>query len=115
VADVVLHVVHQEGHGDFQSGAALFSNFGAFTEIEGLFEGDAGFIVAGGAPAVSRVRLADVDGDELDAIAKALVQFFQDPKLGSIGTSGEAAEDEHDGFFAAELAERHLLLAVVRL
>jgi hypothetical protein len=44
---VVLHVIHQEGHGDFQCGATLFSNFGAFTEIEGLFERDAGFIVAG--------------------------------------------------------------------
>jgi hypothetical protein len=38
------------------------------------------------------VRLADVDGQELDAVAIAAAQVFQDPKLGSEGPSGEAAK-----------------------
>ena len=40
------------------------------------------------------MRLADVNVEEGDAIAVAIFQLFDGPKLGPIRPSGEAAEDQ---------------------
>ena len=45
--------------------------------------------------------LADVDGDELDAVLVAAVQVFEGPELGPEGPSGEAAEHQHDGLLTS--------------
>src|SRR3712207_8524109 len=39
----------------------------------------------------------------------------QDPKLGSIGPSGKAAEDQHHRLLAVKLGQANLLLAVLGL
>src|SRR5207302_1658958 len=61
-----------------------------------------------------RMGLADVDGEELGAGAVTTLQFFEGPKLGPIGPSGEAAEDEDDRLLAAELAQRQGACPIVR-
>jgi len=66
---------------------------------------DAGLVVGLHPPAVGRVGLFDVDGDELDAVGVAAVQVFQDPKLGSEGASREAAEDQDDGLLPAVIGQ----------
>src|SRR5207244_4499583 len=71
-------------------------------------------VVGGHSPTFSRMRLADVDREELDVVAVALVDFFQDPKLGSVGSSGKAAEDQHHRFSGLELRQLHFALAVLR-
>jgi hypothetical protein len=42
------------------------------------------------------VGLADVDGEERDAVAKPLGQVLERPNLGAEGRSGVRAEDERD-------------------
>jgi hypothetical protein len=42
------------------------------------------------------MRLADVDGEEVDAVAELFRQPVQRPDLGAEGGSGVGAEDECD-------------------
>ena len=59
------------------------------------------------------MRFADIDADKLDFVAIAAFEFFQDPKLGSIRPSGEAAEDQHHRLLAAKLRESEDLAFVI--
>ena len=89
----IVHLVDDHWHGDFQCRAAFGRYF--FTRILalGLQDRDAHAVVARLAPAVGRVCFPNVNGQELYAVAIFLVEFFQGPKLGPIGPSGEAAEN----------------------
>ena len=80
-----------------------------------LAKADAGLLVCRRAGPVGRMSFADVDGNELGAIAVALGKFLEGAKLGPVGASGEAAEDEHDRFLAARVRQANLPLAVLRL
>ena len=115
VADSVIHFVNQQRHGHFQRAATFLSDGDTIGLVCRLENRDADFVISRLAPAVGRVRLADIDRQESDSVFVALMNLFQDPRLGSIGASGKAAEDEHHGLLAAELGERDGLLAVVGL
>jgi hypothetical protein len=52
--------------------------------------------VLGKDPTLLRVRLADVDGEEVHAIAEPFRQPVERPDLGAEGGSGVGAEDESD-------------------
>jgi hypothetical protein len=76
MADAVVHAVHHQRDRHLESRLTLAR--------------DRVSLLAGG-----RVRLADVDVKELCPVAVATFQLFDGPKLGPIGASGEAAEDQH--------------------
>ena len=49
------------------------------------------------------MRFADVDAQKLDLVAVTAFQILQDPELGSIRSSGEAAKDQYHRLLAAIL------------
>src|SRR5207245_4661659 len=97
----------------FQRAAAFLSDGDSIGLIGRLENGDADFVIPRLAPAVGRVRLADVDRQESDAVFVTLMNLFQDPRLGSIRPAGEAAEDEYNRLSAAVLREAILPIAVL--
>ena len=99
---------------NLQGVATVAADGEAFFHGLRLLDRDADTVVARFAPAIGRMRLADVDGQEIDTVAVALVNLFQDPKLGSVGASGEAAEDQHHGLLAKGVAQAEQALAVGR-
>ena len=90
-------------YSDFQARATFLRHADPLFHEFGLWDGDASAVIARLAPAVGRVRLPHIDAQKFGAVAITAVQVVQDPRLGSIGPSGKAAEDEHDRFLAAEL------------
>lgn len=64
---------------------------------------DADLVVAGGTGAINRMSFTDVYGQELNAVAIAAMKFLEGSRLGPVGASGEAAEDQDDGFLAMKV------------
>ena len=57
------------------------------------------------------MRLADVDAEEVHAVAVALRELLERPNLGAEGRSGVRAEDQRDRTFLDERAQAGGVLA----
>jgi hypothetical protein len=115
VTYAVVNFVYQHGHGHFQRGAAFLGDFNPLAFFRGLLEGDAGPVVGEHAPAIGRVGFTNIDRQEFDLVAKTFLQFRQDPRLGSVGASGKAAENKHDRLLAPKLGQGDQILAILGL
>ena len=101
MADPVIDLIDDHGHGHLQSAATLLGNLVPFEFVARLRDGNAGLVIARHSPTVGRVCFADVDRQKLGAILIARVQFLQGPELGPVGRSGKVAEDQHHRLVAA--------------
>ena len=106
--DRVVDVVEQHRDACPQAHDAGVRGGGALVERGRIGERDLVAPVVGEHPAVLRVRLADVDDEERDLVAVAVVELLQLAQLAAEGRSGVRAEDERDRALAREVgrAER---------
>src|SRR5262249_24470793 len=114
MTDGIVHLVNDHWRRHFECRAAFGGYFFTGVLTLGLQDRDAHAVVARLAPAVGWVCFPNVHGQELYAVAIFLVEILQGPKLGPIGPSGKAAENQDHGFLVAELRESDLALAVLK-
>jgi hypothetical protein len=110
----IVHLVDQKRHGHFERAATFFGHGHALGLGCGLENRDADFVIARLPPAVGRMRFPYVNRQESNLVLVALVDFFQDPRLGSIRASGEAAENQHDRLSTLELRQPEFFASVLR-
>ena len=109
--DLVVDVVEQDRDACLQAHRARSGRLCSLLERRRIDEGDLLAPVVGEHPAVLRVRLADVDDEERDLVAVAVVKLLQLAQLAAEGRSGVRAEDERHGPHAREIAEADSLAA----
>src|SRR5579883_2777717 len=97
MSDTVVHLIDQQRHTDIQRATASSRHVHALSLVARLWDGDAGFVIRVHPPTIRRMRFADVDGEKLNLVTVAPLQFFQGPKLGPVRPSREAAEYEYHG------------------
>ncbi len=115
VAYAVVDAVDQDGHAHFEQVVTLGGHVDALKVGFGLGDGDADAIVRIHSPAVDRMGFADIDSEELGAIAVLVAQVIEGPKLGPERPSRETAKDQDDGLLSAIIGEGDPSCLVVRL
>ena len=109
--DRIVDVVQQDRDPRPQAHRARTGRLGSLVERGRIDDGDLLAPVVGEHPAVFRMRFADVDDEERDLVAVAVVKLLQLAQLAAEGRSGVRAEDERHGLHAREVAEADLLAA----
>jgi hypothetical protein len=98
----IIKRVDDSGELDAKLHDAELAQFAAFIEALGAGENDVIVEIVGVLPDVAGMSLANVDHVEGDAVSVLLVQLIENGNLPPEGRSRIAAEDENDGFFAAQ-------------
>ena len=86
---------------------------GSFSGRLRLCKIDIDSLVGRHAPTVRGMCFTNVNGIKVGSVFEPGIQFVDDPRLGSIGASGEAAEHEHHGPLPERIGQRDIAGAVV--
>src|SRR5262245_26057060 len=105
-SDVVRHLVEEDRHLELHVEHAGARHRGALLVGPGLRVEDLVLEVREHLPAVRRMRLLDVDAEELDAVAEAARDLVQAARPNAEGRSGVGAEDERD-WATSQPGKRH--------